>query len=310
MQHSFQESALREIDKISINLKNEGFSVSQPVKKEYNYETIVNSGKEQLKLLVYFGKKGVKVILQGNEENDFYKKVKKIVFGQDLFEDKKSKVEDFDEYIGTDESGKGDYFGPLVIASVFVDEKSQTQLYNLGVKDSKLLSDVQIKELEKKIKTVIKENFDIVVINPEKYNELYESFGNLNKLLGWGHSKAIQNLSEKTKCTNVISDKFGNEKIIVDELNKKNMHLNLYQTTKAERYIGVAAASIIARAKVIDWFTFQSRGTGINIPKGAGKFVDIAVKQVLDKFNDKYLLKMIKFHFKNSRNIFSNKKEQ
>ena len=310
MQHSFQESALKEIDKLSINLKNEGFYASEPIKKAYNYETIVNSGKDKLKLLVYFGKKGVKVVLQGNEESDFYKKVKKVIFDQELFDDNKIEEKDFKEYIGTDESGKGDYFGPLIIASVFVEEKSQAQLANLGVKDSKLLSDIQIKELEKKIKNVIKNNFDIVIINPEKYNELYKSFGNLNKLLGWGHSKAIQNLAEKTKCNNVISDKFGNEKIIADELNKKELHLNLYQTTKAERYIGVAAASIIARAKVIDWFTFKSRETGINIPKGAGKFVDIAVKQVLDKFNDKYLLKMIKFHFKNSRNIFSNKKEQ
>ena len=310
MQHPFHEIALKEIEKISIILQKEGFRVSAPVKKIYNYEIKVDNEKEQVKILVYFGKKGIKKIPQGNEESGLFKVVKKIISGSDLFEENSNAEIDFSEYIGTDESGKGDYFGPLVVAAVYVDETSQIQLEKLDVKDSKLLSDIQIKNLEIKIKKVINNNFDIVIINPEKYNQLYESFCNLNKLLGWAHSKAIENLTQRTKCINVISDKFGNEQIIKNELIKKKIELNLYQTPKAERYIGVAAASILARAKVIDWFSLCSAATGLKIPKGGGEPVNIAAKQVLNKFNDKYLLKMIKFHFKNSRNIFKKEKDK
>jgi ribonuclease HIII len=259
-----------------------------------------------VKLLVFFGKKGIKKVLQGNEETALYRDLKKIVFGPDLFEKKLNPEIDYEEYIGTDESGKGDYFGPLVAAAVYVDENSQSQLKLLGVKDSKLLTDTQIKDLNKKIQKIIKHNFDVVIINPEKYNKLYESFGNLNKLLGWAHAKAIENLAQKTKCNNVISDKFGNEQIIKNELSRKKIELNLYQTPQAERYIGVAAASILARAKVIEWFSNKSREIKFEIPKGGGELVNVAAIRILDQFDDKYLMKMIKFHFKNSKSIFRN----
>jgi ribonuclease HIII len=306
MQYSFQEIALKETEKISNILTKEGFSISLPVKKLYNYEITVNTVREQVKLLVFFGKKGIKKVLQGNEETALYRDLKKIVFGPDLFEEKFDLEIDYEEYIGTDESGKGDYFGPLVTAAVYVDENSRSQLKLLGVKDSKLLIDTQIKDLNKKIQKIIKHNFDVVIINPEKYNKLYESFDNLNKLLGWAHAKAIENLAQKTKCNNVISDKFGNEQIIKNELSRKKIELNLYQTPKAERYIGVAAASILARAKVIEWFSNKSREIKFEIPKGGGELVNVAAKRVLDQFDDKYLMKMIKFHFKNSKSIFRN----
>ena len=91
--------------------------------------------------------------------------------------------------------------------------------------------------------------------------------------MAWAHSKAIENLSLNSKCKNVISDKFGNEKLIADELRKKNIEINLYQTTKGERFTAVAAASILARAKVVDWFKIKSKEVGFEIPKGGGQSV-------------------------------------
>ncbi len=304
MQHSFQEIALKEIEKISEILQKQGFTVSTPAKKLYNYEIIVHTGKDQVKLLVFFGKNGIKKVLQGNELTDLFRKLKKVVFGIDLFEDNLQSEVNFKEYLGTDESGKGDYFGPLVVAAVYVDKNSSSRLKALGVKDSKLLSDNSIKGLEKKIYTVINYNFDIIIINPEKYNKLYESFGNLNKLLGWAHAKAIENLAQKVKCINVISDKFGDESIIKNELVKKKIELNLHQTPKAERYIGVAAASILARAKVIQWFELKKNELGYNVSKGGGAEVNEIAKSILEQKGEEYLRKMIKFHFKNSKEIF------
>jgi len=215
-------------------------------------------------LLVYFGKKGIKYVIQANPELKISRELNNIVFGQTLFESNQKGEIKFTEYIGTDESGKGDYFGPLVIAAVYIDGKTTLKLEDAGVKDSKLISDSNIKILEFKIKKIIGDNFEIIQINPEKYNKLYESFKNLNKIMGWAHSKAIENLLQKINCTNVISDKFGNEKLIKDELKKKNIDLNLYQTPKAERYTAVAAASILARAKVVDWFNIRSRESRIS----------------------------------------------
>jgi ribonuclease HIII len=304
MQDSFQKSALNEIENTAKILAKEGYSVTSPDKKLYNYEIIVNSKKEQIKFQVYFGNKGIKKVLQGNKELKIYKELFDILFGKKLFEEDSKDEASIREYVGTDESGKGDYFGPLVVAAVYIDDKTKNELERIGVKDSKLISDNNIKILESKIKNIIEDNFEIIQINPEKYNYLYESFRNLNKIMAWAHSKAIENILLKIKCSNVISDKFGNEKLIKDELKKKNIEINLYQTTKGERFTAVAAASILARAKVIDWFKIKSRDVGIDIPKGGGEVVTLAAKRVYEQFDDKYLMKMIKFHFKNSKSIF------
>lgn len=278
--------------------------VSEIVEKEHNYELLVSKDNQKTKLLVYFGKKGVSPIIQGNPESELYKLIRNVVFGEGLFDAIEKDEREPEKYIGTDESGKGDYFGPLVIAAAYIDEKSTGELVKIGVKDSKLFSDNSIKSLEKNIKSVINDNYEVVIINPEKYNQLYESFGNLNKILAWAHSKAIENLVKKTNCTKVISDKFGNEKLISDELRKKDIEVDLFQTTKGERFTAVAAASILARAKVVDWFNYKSREVGIKIPKGGGQAVNVAAKSILAKYDDKYLMKLIKFHFKNSKNIF------
>lgn len=304
MQDSFQKKAQSEIENITNKIENKGFSITSPIKKLYNYEVIVNSKSEQLKILVYFGKKGVKTVIQGNAETNLFREVNEILFGKNLFDYKSIDDLELSEYIGTDESGKGDFFGPLVIASVYIDEKTGDKLEKVGVKDSKLFSDNNIKILELSIKKIVGDNFSIIQINPEKYNQLYESFANLNKIMGWAHSKAIENLVTKIGCKNVISDKFGNEKLIKDELAKKNVQVNLFQTPKGERFTGVAAASILARAKVIDWFTMRSKENGFEIPKGAGDKVNQVADKILQINNKEYLLKMIKFHFKNSQNIF------
>lgn len=307
MQDLFQQKALKEIENLSQKLTKLDFTVSSPIKKLYNYEITVNSNKEQAKVLVYFGKKGIKTVIQGNSEINLYKELNDVIFGEQLFSITPDAEIKFIEYIGTDESGKGDYFGPLVVAAVFVNDKTTLKLQEAGVQDSKLISDNNIKVIESKIKKIIGDKYEIVQINPEKYNKLYESFNNLNKIMGWAHSKAIENLLKKIDCPNVISDKFGNEKLIKDELKKKNIDLNLYQTPKAERYTAVAAASILARGKVVDWFNIKSREVGFQIPKGGGASVNDAARRVLTKFDDNYLKKMIKFHFKNSQSILRNK---
>ncbi|HQJ45967.1 MAG TPA: hypothetical protein PK195_04940, partial [Ignavibacteriaceae bacterium] len=179
MQHLFQKGAQAEIKKIEQKLTNLGFQVSELTTKNFNYEIIVNNNKENVKVLVYFGKKGVKTVLQGNKESEIYKLVFNQLFGEELFEENNNSDEiNFDEYIGTDESGKGDYFGPLVTAAVYTNKQINYELEQVGVKDSKLIPDNEIKKIEVDLKKIVKDKYDIITINPEKYNSLFEQFKN------------------------------------------------------------------------------------------------------------------------------------
>ncbi|NOR21778.1 MAG: ribonuclease HIII, partial [Candidatus Aminicenantes bacterium] len=102
-------------------------------------------------------------------------------------------------HIGTDESGKGDYFGPLVVAGVFVPEEQQNVLTELGIRDSKKISDNRIRELAILLKKGYKHS--LVAIGHERYNELYTKLRNLNKILAWAHSRAIENILEEVNCS-------------------------------------------------------------------------------------------------------------
>ena len=116
---------------------------------------------------------------------------------------------DLTPHIGIDESGKGDFFGPLCIAGVYVNAEQFAQLQKMGVKDSKSLGDNSIKKIALQIKGCCL--YHIVRINPVKYNEIYAGFKNLNKLLAWGYATAIEKLIEKTECHEVIIDQFADE---------------------------------------------------------------------------------------------------
>ena len=231
------------------------------------------------------------------------KSIESLIFGEELFDNGDSSVAEPKEYIGTDESGKGDFFGPLVIAGVFVDEHTKNDLKNIGVRDSKELTDYSIKDISKKIKKILDGKFETVVINPEKYNQLYEKFGNLNRMLAWAHSRVIENLVLKTEATEAISDKFGNEKLIQNSLMEKGQQIILHQFHKAEKYTAVAAASILAREKIIDWFTKNSKLYGLSIPKGASQQVNNVASTLKQNLSAEEFNKLIKLHFKNSKHI-------
>ncbi len=298
-----ENSAKQLVDKYINLLRYEGFDISDSAKKDYCFEATIKSNKESIRLQVYFGKKGIKTILQGNKESDVYKKINSILFGDKLFNS--LEIIEPDSYIGIDESGKGDYFGPLVIAGVFVDSEIKKDLVKIGVKDSKLLSDYQIIKIAEGIKKVPSLNFNVVTINPEKYNQLYTKIGNVNKLLAWGHSRVLENLLLKVKTLDAVSDKFGNENYIIKSLMSEGKKINLIQITKGERFIGVAAASVLAREKFVNWFTNQEKQFKINLPKGASSLVEEKAKSLVSKSGEEFLSKFAKLHFKTTKKIIT-----
>jgi len=211
--------------------------------------------------------------------------------------------------IGTDESGKGDYFGPLVSAGVYVDERSVKDLIGCGIKDSKKLSDSKNLELARKVIKICKGRFAIIEISPEKYNDLYEQFKkekkNLNTLLAWGHAKAIEEILSKVNCKTAIADQFADESFILGKLQEKGKKIKLIQMHKAEQNTAVAAASILARARFLEKLSKLSNEYKIDLPKGASQKVVENAKKVVDMYGEKTLRKVAKLHFKTTKAVLN-----
>ncbi|MBI1936523.1 MAG: ribonuclease HIII [Ignavibacteriales bacterium] len=293
--------AKKQIELIHKHCSNAGLHSSPIIKKDYNYESTVQDGKEKIKIQVYFGKKGVKTILQGNVDSGLYKTVNNLVIDEPRLDLKQNAVDEPEKYIGSDECGKGDIFGPLVVCAVYVNKTTSEELKKIGVRDSKEISDFQIGSLAKKIKSIIDSNYEIVNINPEKYNKLYDEFQNLNKLLNWAHSKAIEKLLEKTKCTTVITDKFSNTDLSISR-SAEHVSVKFIQLTKAESYTAVAAASIIARDAFNYWFNTHKKNN-IELPKGSSEKAESFLKNMLKNFNKDEMSKLAKLHFKTFKKL-------
>lgn len=206
--------------------------------------------------------------------------------------------------IGVDESGKGDYFGYLVIAGVVAGDYEEKILAEIGVKDSKNLSDIKAHQLAAQIRKLCK--FNVVKISPEKYNQLYPKFKSLNKLLAWGHARVIENLLEKESVDQVIVDKFGDEKYVKDALLDKGRKVKLVQRVRAEEDMAVAAASIIARDEFLKTLRALSIQIGYKLPKGA-THVEEAAKAILEKYDENVLDVIAKRHFKTTKKLLNNK---
>jgi ribonuclease HIII len=201
-------------------------------------------------------------------------------------------------WIGTDESGKGDYFGPLVIGGVYVDSKTKDLLLDLKVRDSKKISDNVIKELDYKIRSLC--IYSVVVIGPEKYNLLYAKMKNLNSLLAWGHARVIENILLRVDCKKAISDQFGSELYIKNALMKLGKKIELKQMPGAEADVGVAAASILARAEFLRRMERLSQECGFELPKGASEQVDLSARKIVERMGKDALNRFAKLHFKNT----------
>ena len=284
------------INSIKGELQKSRITCSKIDEKQYNYEFTASSDREKVKVLVYFGKKGIKVILQGNTNSVLYIEIYQMIFEQQQLSFIEDKSDEPSSYIGSDESGKGDVFGPLVTTAFYVDEKTKIRLASFGVRDSKDLSESQITKIAKLIRTEFPNNFETVPLYPEKYNQLYYKFNNLNALLTWSHSTAISNLLQKHRCSNVIVDKFSNRPINISNKNSDNK-IDILQIHKAESYIGVAAASIIARNTFNRWFV-KMKNDFFDFPKGASKNVEETVKFFIKKYSMEDVKKVSKIHFK------------
>ncbi|MDF1544433.1 MAG: ribonuclease HIII [bacterium] len=199
--------------------------------------------------------------------------------------------------IGIDESGKGDFFGPLVIGALLAPDSATKELEAMGVRDSKKISDGKIRTIASEL--IARFPSAVVVVSPEEYNDRYDKIRNLNKLLAWGHAEAIERIVREHAADLAISDKFGKIDYIDGELRRRGCDIQAVGYEKGERILQVAAASILARSEFVNQMQKLSADIGYLIPKGAGPPVDKAGREIVAANGTQILRRIAKLHFKN-----------
>lgn len=207
--------------------------------------------------------------------------------------------------IGSDEAGKGDYFGPLVAAAVLATQYQADSMRDMGVRDSKLLDRSTVKDLATELrgKTLAQGQWRVVTVPPARYNILMVKMGNLNRVLGWAHARAIEEvLKFREPVSLAVADQFGDPKYVEQALFSRGRNIRLVQMPKGERDVVVAAASILARDGFLSQMEEMSRKYGVEFPRGASHVEDFA-KDFAKKFGANSLLETAKVHFATTEKI-------
>ena len=217
---------------------------------------------------------------------------------------------------GGDESGKGDYFGPLVVACCYVDEKLAEKMQEMGVKDCKQMTDASVLSVGSQIRRLLgKEGFSFVCIGPAAYNRLYAKIRNVNRLLAWAHGTCVEDLlGKKPDCPRVVIDQFApTEAVIERALKERGRKIVIEQRHKAESDIAVAAASVVAReiflrslcdmAKDVDPAAEKLLGV---VPQGASDpRVRGGAEEKARKHGPEWLMNHCKAHFQTTDKVLA-----
>ena len=210
-------------------------------------------------------------------------------------------------HMGVDESGKGDFFGPLVISAAYIDKPLLEKMRELDVKDSKnITSDKKALYIGSELRKLLGKRFSLVSIGPAAYNRLYSKMRSVNRILAWGHARAIENLLEAVPdCPKAISDQFGDKKTVERALMQKGRGIELVQRHKAESDMAVAAASIIAREAFLRALLKMQKEYGMEFKKGASAAVCDAAAALVRNHSPETLLKTAKCHFKTTDKVLA-----
>lgn len=261
---------------------------------------------EKDKLNVVFYESG-KLVLQGKGTQEFIEFVlePEILKEARLGYEAVLNPELLDARLGVDESGKGDFFGPLCVAGVYVNGNMVEKWKDAGVRDSKnISSDNRIKELAELIRDTPGCVTSVVPIGNEAYNRLYQKMRSVNTLLAWGHARVIENLMGQRHRMNplpvrAISDQFASSKDVVGKaLMSLGREIELVQKHRAEEDLAVAAASILARHEFVSRLGKLEKEYGMALPRGASAAVDAAAKEFIAKHGIENLPKVAKMHFR------------
>ena len=300
-----QEIGEGDVEKLRELLERGGFEILEKPFAHYG------ARKGKLNITVY--EKGPKVLIQGKDTEEFVKfTLEPEILGEArLGYEEVHNPEMFQPHFGIDESGKGDYYGPLVIAGAFTDSESTRALMEAGVMDSKRVSSrdriINLSGIIRRTKGV---KVSVILVGPKRYNELYGKFPNLNELLAWGHAKVIKELSELVpQCSRALSDQFANPRILERALARQEVNVELQQRTKGESDVAVAAASILAREGFVRWMEKASETWDLPLPLGAGAPVLQSGRNFIALHGRERLGEVAKLHFKTTNQLTSTENE-
>ena len=223
-------------------------------------------------------------------------------------------IHNWNAWIGTDEAGKGDYFGPLVAAGVYVDADCREAFSAMGITDGKRLSNRRIHDLATSMRSDYAEHIVVVEKMPAEYNALYADLRrrgqNLNHLLASLHAEAIRRLADRVGAKHALVDQFSKDDLITQQLRQGTnavlplqrgtvstaLGIEIKQVTKAERDIAVAAASIIARDAFLTGMDRLSETYQMRLPRGAYQVVE-AGREFVKLHGSDALQHVAKLHF-------------
>lgn len=272
-------------------LRDDDFAFSRP------QHTLFNAKKEGVSCTLYASGK---CVVQGKNRETFL-----TTYFPSLFTPAACSASDWNPYIGTDESGKGDFFGPLCVAAVQAPSAELLSFLALeGVRDSKKVNNDKIPLLAERIRQCLPHY--VLRFPPQKYNLIYSHFQNLNRFLAWAHATAIHRLAHQTRCFTALTDQFAHPSLLERELAKLDPELSVAQRTHAESDLCVAAASILARDAFLSGIASLEELVGISLPRGSGSAVLARGREILQTRGADVLLSCCKHHFKNLRLMMEN----
>ncbi len=285
-----------EIDKKDINKLKKSLTKSglNEVGVKSIYEDFRYSGNNLTAILYKSGK----FLIQGKTSEKLYKQIGGTV--------KSDSPDNFVPHIGSDEVGKGDYFGPMVVASCYVCEKDLARLKSLGVTDSKKMTDIKMSKLFIELSKIIEHEY--VVISPGEYDQQIKSTRNVAVLLARAHSKVLKSLADKISNSKkeigkIVIDQFSQSKArLLNELDPSLKKYEIEQKHHGESDIAVACASVFARAIFLDEWQKMEESYKFSFPKGASDIIGQA-QVFVDQFGFDELKKVAKVSFKTTKSL-------
>ncbi len=282
-----------------------GFILTDEKAINYGVQLVFTKNGKTVKLNIYYStKKGYSFVFPPSKDSSEKKMLENLIAY--FKNNQKPQEHNFGLWLGTDESGKGDFFGALCAAGFVADKSIVHKLKEMNINDSKTLNDTQIEKMAKFLYANFRDRIQTIVLSPPKYNELYQKFSlqkkKLNHLLAWMHGRIIVDLHRKHRFEIAIVDKFVDKKVIVSSL-KDLKDIKLLVKTKAESDVAVAAASIIARYHFVQSIKQLETRYKMDFPKGASNKVIEAANLFAKKYGKERLKEVAKIHFKTYNNI-------
>jgi ribonuclease HIII len=291
-------------------LNAKGIQISETHEMKYGVQLVLERDLERNPLNIYYSeKRGISVVTGGKSNTRLFALLSSLNTKEPVSESTQHGFHEWNSWIGSDECGKGDYLGGLVVCAFALKREEIPQLKKLGVQDSKNLKDPEICRLAREVYRLFPSRISAIVLKPKKYNEIYASMTvqgkNLNDLLAWQHSSVIRDLLQKLPAPDgILVDQFSKSMKVKAALKKAEISIPVIERPKAEQDMAVATASILARYQFLQMRDSLARFYKLEIPLGTNPRVYAAARKFVSSFGKDRLDEIAKLHFVTTKKIF------